>query len=50
MPPCGTHYSTMDGLVSDRQIVYYAERAKGGAGLIVTEGASCRKRGKPGRI
>ena len=50
MPPCGTHYSTMDGLVSDRQIAYYAERAKGGAGLIVTEGASCRKRGKPGRI
>jgi 2,4-dienoyl-CoA reductase-like NADH-dependent reductase (Old Yellow Enzyme family)/thioredoxin reductase len=50
MPPCGTHYSSLDGLVTDRQITYYGERAKGGAGLIVTEGASCRKRGKPGRI
>ena len=50
MPPCGTHYSSLDGLVTDRQITYYGERARGGAGLIVTEGASCRKRGKPGRI
>jgi len=50
MPPCGTHYSSLDGLVTDRQIAYYGERAKGGAGLIVTEGMGCRKRGKPGRI
>jgi 2,4-dienoyl-CoA reductase-like NADH-dependent reductase (Old Yellow Enzyme family)/thioredoxin reductase len=48
--PCGTHYSTMDGLVSERQRTYYAERAKGGAGLLIIEGASCRKIGKPGRI
>ena len=48
--PCGTHYSTMDGLVSEQQRTYYAERAKGGAGLLIIEGASCRKIGKPGRI
>ena len=48
--PCGTHYSSLDGFVTDRQLAYYGERAKGGAGLIVIEGASCRKRGKPGRI
>ena len=48
--PCGTHYNSHDGLVSDLQLAYYAERAKGGTGLVVTEGAGCRKRGKPGRI
>ena len=50
MAPCGTHYSTHYGLISDQQLAYYGERAKGGAGLIVIEGASCRKIGKPGRI
>jgi 2,4-dienoyl-CoA reductase-like NADH-dependent reductase (Old Yellow Enzyme family) len=50
MPPCGTHYSSLDGHITDRQATYYGERAKGGAGLIVTEGAGCRKRGKFGRI
>jgi len=25
-------------IVSDRQLAYYAERAKGGAGLIIIEG------------
>jgi len=50
MPPCGTHYASLDGFVSDRLMTYYDERAKGGAGLIVTECAGCRKRGKPGRI
>ena len=50
MAPCGTHYSTHYGLVSERQLTYYAERAKGGAGLIIIEGASTRKIGKPSRI
>jgi NADH:flavin oxidoreductases, Old Yellow Enzyme family len=52
MAPCGTHYSSHYGVVSEQQLAYYGERAKGGAGLIVTEGASTRKppRGKPGRI
>jgi 2,4-dienoyl-CoA reductase-like NADH-dependent reductase (Old Yellow Enzyme family)/thioredoxin reductase len=50
MAPCGTHYSTHYGLVSDQQLAYYGERAKGGAGLIIIEGASTRKIGKPSRI
>jgi 2,4-dienoyl-CoA reductase-like NADH-dependent reductase (Old Yellow Enzyme family)/thioredoxin reductase len=50
MAPCGTHYSTHYGLVSEQQLAYYGERAKGGAGLIIIEGASCRKIGKPSRI
>ena len=52
MAPCGSHYSSHYGVVTDQQLAYYSERAKGGAGLIVVEGASCRKppRGKPGRI
>jgi len=45
MAPCGTHYSTHYGMVSDSQLTYYAERAKGGAGLIIIEGASTRKIG-----
>ena len=48
--PGGTHYSTLNGLVGDRQLAYYRERAKGGAGLIIIEVASCRKVGKVGRI
>jgi len=48
--PTGTHYSSLDGFITDRQSFYYGERAKGGAGLIIVEGAGCRKRGKPGRI
>ena len=43
MAPCGTHYSSHYGVVTDQQLAYYGERAKGGAGLIVIEGASCRK-------
>jgi 2,4-dienoyl-CoA reductase-like NADH-dependent reductase (Old Yellow Enzyme family)/thioredoxin reductase len=50
MAPCGTHYSTHYGMVSPAQLTYYAERAKGGAGLIIIEGASTRKIGKPSRI
>jgi 2,4-dienoyl-CoA reductase-like NADH-dependent reductase (Old Yellow Enzyme family)/thioredoxin reductase len=48
--PCGTHYSSHYGAITEQQLNYYAERAKGGTGLIIIEGASCRKRGKPGRI
>ena len=28
--PCGTHYSTHYGYISEQQLNYYAERAKGG--------------------
>ena len=27
--PCGTHYLSLNGLVTDRLLVYYSERAKG---------------------
>lgn len=37
MPPMATGLALKDGTVTDRQIDYYAERAKGGAGLIIVE-------------
>ena len=40
--PCGTHYASLDGFITDRLLAYYSERAKGGAGAIVVEGCKCR--------
>lgn len=40
MPPMVTQYATDTGAVSERQIRYYAERAKGGVGLIIIEATS----------
>ncbi len=37
MAPMGTRYATDAGFVTGRQIDYYAERAKGGVGLIILE-------------
>jgi len=37
MMPMGTHLSSADGEITDREIAYFEERAKGGVGLIVTE-------------
>lgn len=37
MAAMGNNFSQADGMVSDRAIAYYRERAKGGAGLIITE-------------
>ena len=37
MAAMGNNFSHADGMVSDRAIAYYRERAKGGAGLIITE-------------
>jgi len=37
MMPMGTHLSSADGEITDREIRYFEERAKGGVGLIVTE-------------
>jgi len=49
MPPAVTHYSSLDGHITDgRQHITGNEQS--GAGVIVTEGAGCRKRGKFGRI
>lgn len=38
MAPMGTNHEDSNGLMMDAQIAYYVERAKGGAGLILTEG------------
>lgn len=40
MPPMVTLFATPEGYISERQIAYYLERAKGGAGLIVVEEAA----------
>ncbi|MEW9052775.1 MAG: NAD(P)/FAD-dependent oxidoreductase [Neobacillus sp.] len=37
MPPMGTNLAGINGEVTDHQIAYYEERAKGGAGLIIVE-------------
>jgi 2,4-dienoyl-CoA reductase-like NADH-dependent reductase (Old Yellow Enzyme family)/thioredoxin reductase len=37
MAPMGTNYGTTDGYSTDRDKSYYAERAKGGAAMIITE-------------
>jgi 2,4-dienoyl-CoA reductase-like NADH-dependent reductase (Old Yellow Enzyme family)/thioredoxin reductase len=37
MPPMATNYALKDGSVTQRQIEYYEERAKGGVGLVIVE-------------
>jgi 2,4-dienoyl-CoA reductase-like NADH-dependent reductase (Old Yellow Enzyme family)/thioredoxin reductase len=37
MSPMGNNFGSEDGDVTERQIAYYAERANGGPGLIITE-------------
>ena len=37
MAPMGTNYSTTDGLSTERDRLYYVERARGGVGMIMTE-------------
>jgi 2,4-dienoyl-CoA reductase-like NADH-dependent reductase (Old Yellow Enzyme family)/thioredoxin reductase len=37
MPAMGTNFTGLDGVVSDRNVQYYCERARGGVGLIITE-------------
>jgi 2,4-dienoyl-CoA reductase-like NADH-dependent reductase (Old Yellow Enzyme family)/NADPH-dependent 2,4-dienoyl-CoA reductase/sulfur reductase-like enzyme len=37
MAPMGTNYGTTDGFATDRDKRYYAERARGGVAMIVTE-------------
>jgi len=39
MPPMGTNFTGNDGVVCDRNIQYYRERARGGVGLIIVEAA-----------
>lgn len=46
MAPMATHFADENGGLTERQINYYSERAKGGAGLIVTESCCVRDDGK----
>jgi 2,4-dienoyl-CoA reductase-like NADH-dependent reductase (Old Yellow Enzyme family)/thioredoxin reductase len=46
MPAMGTNYSSKDGFVTRRLVNYHVERAKGGVGLIIVEGAYIEPRGK----
>jgi 2,4-dienoyl-CoA reductase-like NADH-dependent reductase (Old Yellow Enzyme family)/thioredoxin reductase len=39
MAPMALKYANLDGGVSERQIAYYQDRARGGAGLIIVEAA-----------
>jgi len=46
MPAMGTNFSSEDGFVTKRLMNYHVERAKGGVGLIIVEGAYVELRGK----
>lgn len=46
MPPMATNYATPEGFVSDRQIAYYLERARGGVGYITVEHTGIHQQGK----
>lgn len=47
MAPMGTNYSTSDGLSTERDKLYYAERARGGVGMIMTEAMVVTKHARP---
>lgn len=44
MPAMSTNFANVDGSVSQRQIKYYSERARGGVGLIITEAVCVESR------
>ena len=46
MPPMATNYATPEGFVTERQIAYYVERAKGGVGYITVEHTGVLQQGK----
>ena len=46
MPPMATNYASPKGLVTDRQIAYYVERAKGGVGYLTVEHTGVLEQGK----
>ncbi|MFM9969756.1 MAG: FAD-dependent oxidoreductase [Burkholderiales bacterium] len=47
MAPMGTNYSTTDGLSTERDKLYYAERAKGGVAMIMTEAMVVTEHARP---
>ena len=48
MSPMATHYATPEGYVTERMKDYYAARAEGGVGVIVTESSYVHPDGKGG--
>jgi 2,4-dienoyl-CoA reductase-like NADH-dependent reductase (Old Yellow Enzyme family)/thioredoxin reductase len=46
MPPMGTDFADKDDSVTQRTIEYYRERARGGVGLVIVEGAYVHRLGK----
>jgi len=46
MPPMATNYATGEGFVTERQVAYYVERARGGVGYITVEHTGILKQGK----
>ena len=47
MAPMGTNYSTTDGLSTERDKQYYAERARGGVAMIMTEAMVVTAQARP---
>jgi len=47
MAPMGTNYSTSDGLSTERDKMYYAERARGGVAAIMTEAMVVTEQARP---
>jgi len=47
MAPMGTNYSTTDGLSTERDKQYYAERARGGVAMIMTEAMVVTEQARP---
>ena len=50
MGPMGTNYGTTDGLSTERDKLYYAERAIGGAAMIITEAMVVHAACKPDHL
>ena len=46
MPPMATNYASGEGFVTEQQIAYYVERAKGGVGYITIEHTAVLPQGK----
>jgi 2,4-dienoyl-CoA reductase-like NADH-dependent reductase (Old Yellow Enzyme family)/thioredoxin reductase len=47
MAPMGTNYSTTDGLSTARDVAYYAERARGGVAMVMTEAMVVTEQARP---
>ena len=47
MAPMGTNYSTTDGLSTERDKLYYAERARGGVAMVMTEAMVVTEQARP---